>query len=304
MKTSLLVARKWADGDDTTKDYPIFMAIADHIGYDSTGRSDANDIPRIAAHFRNGTGSADDKIIRARKCAASKRLDPLYHYLEPIIEDGFRRAPHPTHALSAVAEGAIQSGKSPPGGAMYSVGEVPILLIGNIGADGTLTLDSLNYADDDFFAANRTRSAVSPLDILIAKDGATTGKIGLVPHDFGLERCLVSEHIFRLSIGTSLPGDEDPPPDELNDRKALNAYYVFFFLKSWLGQQQIAREISGGAQGGITKSFVERIRVPVPPMDERAEFVRRAREEYDAYLASVARAEEQYRAFQQSLSLE
>lgn len=303
MKTSLLIARKWAEGEDAAKDYPIFMAIADHIGYDSTGRSDANDLPRIAAHYQNGTGGSDDKIIRALKSAAVKRLDPLYHYLGPIIEDGFRDMPYPTHTLSAVAEGAIQSGKSPPGGAMYSVGDIPILLIGNIGADGTLTLDGLNYADDEFFAANRNRSAVSPLDILIAKDGATTGKIGLVPPDFALERCLVSEHIFRLSVGASLPGDEDPPADELDARKELNARYVFFFLKSWLGQQQIAREISGGAQGGITKAFVERIRIPVPPVDERAEFVRRARDEYDAYLASVARAEERYRAFQQSLSL-
>ncbi len=89
----------------------------------------------------------------------------------------------------------------------------------------------------------------------------------------------------------------------MNDRKELNAYYVFFFLKSRLGQLQIAREISGGAQGGITKSFVERIRIPVPPLRERREFVRRTRDEYDAYLASVARAEERYGMFQESLSL-
>ncbi len=125
MKTSLLIARKRAEGEGAAADYPIFMAIADHIGYDSTGRGDANDLPRIAAHFRNGTGGADEKIMRAPKSAAVKRLDPLYHYLGPIIEDGFGDAPYPTHTLGAVAEGAIQSGKSPPGGAMHSAGGRP-----------------------------------------------------------------------------------------------------------------------------------------------------------------------------------
>ena len=304
MKTSLLIARKWADGEeDAAGDYPIFMAMADHIGYDSTGRSDANDLPQIAAHFQNGTGGADDKIIRVRKSAASGRLDPLYHHLGPVIDGAFKDMPHPAHPLRSAAESAIQSGKSPRGGAKYSAGDIPILLVGNITPYGTLTLDDLYCVDDEFFDAARDRSAIKPLDILIAKDGAATGKVGLVPRDFELTRCLVSEHIFKLSVGASLPGDGEPASDELDARKELNAYYIFFFLKSWLGQQQIAREISGGAQGGITKAFVERIRIPIPPLTARAEFVRRAREEYDTYLASAARAEEQYRVFQKSLSI-
>ena len=303
MKTSLLIARKWADGEDAAADYPIFMAMADRIGYDSTGRSDDNDLPQIAAHFRNGTGGADDKIIRVRKSAADERLDPLYHCLGPVIDGAFGDMPYPAHSLRSAAETAIQSGKSPRGGAKYSDGDIPILLVRNITPYGALALDDLYYVDDEFFDATRDRSAIKPLDILIAKDGATTGKVGLVPQDFGFTRCLVSEHIFKLSVGASLPGDEVPASDELDARKELNAYYVFFFLKSWLGQQQIAREISGGAQGGITKAFVERIRIPISPLAERTEFVRRAREEYDAYLASAARAEEQYRVFQQSLSI-
>jgi type I restriction enzyme M protein len=39
---------KWKD-----KDYPIFMAIADHIGYDATGREDpVNDLKTIVSEFR------------------------------------------------------------------------------------------------------------------------------------------------------------------------------------------------------------------------------------------------------------
>ncbi len=303
MKTSLLVARKWAESEDSTVDYPIFMAIAEHIGYDATVRPDTNDLPRLTTHFRNGTGSSDDNIVRIRRGEVVKRLDPLYYYLGPIIDKAFEEIPYSIHSLRSIVEETIQSGKSPRGGATYSVGNIPILLVGNITPYGTLTLEDINYTNEEFFESNRARSGVNPMDILIAKDGATTGKVGLVPSDFDFDRCLINEHIFKFSVGPVLPGDDDPRHDELDERKRLNTYYLFFFLKSWLGQQQVTREISGGAQGGITKTFVERIRIPIPPISERAQFVERARAEYDSYLSLVAGAEEQYGLFLNSLSL-
>ena len=304
MRTSLVVARKWADGEDRNAHYPIFMAIAEHIGYDATARPDANDLPSLSAHFHNSTGTLDDKIVRVSKddLSGTMRLDPLYHYLGPIIERELGNIPYPVHSLGSIVEETIQSGKSPKGGATYSVGNVPILLVGNITSQGTLTLEGLNYASEDFFEANRAKASVRPMDILIAKDGATTGKVGLVPPNFGIEQCLFSEHIFRLSVGDCLPGDE-PRPNKSDELKELNTYYLFFFLKSWLGQQQIARQVSGGAQGGITKTFVENIRIPIPPAVERARFVERARQEYDNYLSLTSQAHRQYDRFIDSLSL-
>lgn len=307
MRTSLVVARKWDETDDRDTDYPIFMAIAEHIGYDATARPDSNDLPDIVAHFRNGTGAIEDKIVRVRRRDVAQsqtmRLDTLYHYLGPIIEREFENISYPVGSLGSIVEEPIQSGKSPKGGAKYSVGDVPILLVGNITEAGTLTLDDLNYADEDFYEANRAKAAVNPLDILIAKDGATTGKVGLTPPDFEAEQCLFSEHIFRLSVGSTLPGDDAPNSDEAAALKELNTYYLFFFLKSRLGQQQIARQISGGAQGGITKTFVENIRIPIPPISERARFVENARREYDNYLELTNHAQAQYQRFTDSLSL-
>ena len=166
-----------------------------------------------------------------------------------------------------------------------------------------MTLDNINYATEGFFEANRDKAAVKPMDILIAKDGATTGKAGLVPPDFAITQCLFSEHIFRISIGAHLPGDEPQPNESLDELKELNTYYIFFFLKSWLGRQQIARQVSGGAQGGITKTFVENIRIPVPAIQERAHLVQRTRQEYDNYLSLTIQANEQYNRFIDSLSM-
>ena len=305
MRTSLVVARKWTDSERRDADYPIFMAIAEHIGYDATARPDTNDLHILSDHFHNSTGALDDKIVRIRACslAGTKRLDPLYHYLGPIIEREFEHIPYPVHSLGSIVEEPIQSGKSPRGGATYSVGNVPILLVGNITPQGTLTLENINYATEDFFEANRDKAAVKPMDILIAKDGATTGKAGLVPPDFAITQCLFSEHIFRISIGAHLPGDKPQPNEPLDELKELNTHYIFFFLKSWLGRQQIARQVSGGAQGGITKTFVENIRIPVPAIQERAHLVQRTRQEYDNYLSLMNQANEQYNRFIDSLSI-
>ena len=304
MKTSLLIAKKWEPSDDRTGDYPIFMALANNIGYDATGRPDSNDLPALLGYFMNGTGSLDDSVARVSVKAVqdSGRLDPQYYVLGPIIEREFNNIPHRTCELNQLVSQTIQSGKSPKGGAKYSVGDIPILLVGNITGDGSISLDDLSYVDGEFFTSNQDKGGVNPLDILIAKDGATTGKVGLVPEDFPVERCLINEHIFKFAVKAAFPGDEDGSPEETEERVRLNTYYLFFFLKSWLGQQQIVREISGGAQGGITRKFVENIRIPIPPVDQRRDIVQMAQLEYGRYLNLAEQAREQYQLFEASLS--
>ena len=244
MRTSLVFARKWVTGEPRDQDYSIFMAIADHIGYDATARPDENDLPGLLDHYRNGTGELDDKIIHVRRSKLSNtmRLDPIYSYLGPIIQHEFDRIPYPIHTLHEIAGETIQSGKSPSGGAKYSVGDLPIILMGNIVSDGRIDLlRDACFIEEEFFEANRERASVHPLDILIAKDGATTGKVGLIPAEFDQERCLINEHIFKLTIGPTLPEDVVGPAseDEAEEHRQINTWYIFFFLKSWLGQQQI-----------------------------------------------------------------
>ena len=304
MKTSMLIAKKWEPGDNRTADYPVFLASANHIGYDATGRPDSNDLPVLLENFTNGTGAIENGITRVsiKSITNSGRLDPQYYILEPIIEREFDNIPFPTTELNQLVSQAIQSGKSPKGGAKYSIGDIPILLVGNITVDGSINLDDLSYVDEDFFSGNQEKGGINPLDILIAKDGATTGKIGLVPEDFVLDRCLINEHIFKLTVKAEFPGDEEYPLEGMAERVRINTYYLFFFLKSWLGQQQIVREISGGAQGGITRKFVENIRVPIPPIEQRRNIVQMAQQEYGRYINLTEQAREQYQHFEASLS--
>lgn len=52
IKASLLFLRKWGEYDDKEADYPIFMAMADHVGYTATDRKDTNDLPSIVEAYR------------------------------------------------------------------------------------------------------------------------------------------------------------------------------------------------------------------------------------------------------------
>ncbi len=52
VKSSLLFLRKKEDGERTSN-YPIFMAVAEHIGYDATGRKDPiNDLEKIIEEYK------------------------------------------------------------------------------------------------------------------------------------------------------------------------------------------------------------------------------------------------------------
>lgn len=48
------------------------------------------------------------------------------------------------------------------------------------------------------------------------------------------------------------------------------------FLHGALGQMQLKRQVSGGAQGGITKEFIDAIKIPVPPLKVQEQIVSRA----------------------------
>ena len=52
VKASLLFLRKRKKGEDREQDYPIFMAMAEHVGYTATGKDDDSDLPAIVEAYR------------------------------------------------------------------------------------------------------------------------------------------------------------------------------------------------------------------------------------------------------------
>lgn len=138
---------------------------------------------------------------------------------------------------------SLETGKRPTGGAVES--GVPSLGGEHLNADGTFKLDSMKYVPEDFFRTIR-KGLIQQDDILVVKDGATTGKTAYVAESFPFKEAAINEHLFLLRA---------------NPEKAYSKF-LYYLLRSKHGNAQILLDFRGAAQGGITKGFVERVLVP------------------------------------------
>jgi hypothetical protein len=267
MQTSIVFMERRGENDPVSQrwgDYPVFMAMAGHVGYDSTGRDvAANDLPAIIEAYRTGRETERAKWVTPRHIQQSlrvqelrdsfdlDRMDPKYYFLATEIDGALSQIPHTLKRLANVAT-SIKSGTRPAGRAQYFAGTVPSLEGGNITPYGSIDLSDVKFVPDEFHL-DHLESAIKPRDILIVKDGATTGKVAIVPDGFAYAECNINEHLFKVTV-----------------EEGLDPYYVFAFLYGDLGQRQIQRVITGGAQKGITRDAVRNILVPVPPRDVQA----------------------------------
>ena len=115
-------------------------------------------------------------------------------------------------------------------------------------------------------------------DILIVKDGATTGKIGYVDSGLPLPAA-VNEHVFRLAV----------------DTPRVWPRYVYYHLLSPIGNHQILQDYRGATVGGISQDFPEKVKFPLPSITdqqriagqlEQADRLRRTRR-YDLELSDA-----------------
>ena len=136
--------------------------------------------------------------------------------------------------------GELQSGKRPKGGASKDSGTIPSIGGEHLNKDGGFDLEKLKYIDEKFFRT-LNKGVIKENDILIVKDGATTGKVSFVDNKFPYKKAAINEHLFSLRVDTTVA---DPK-------------YVFLFLKSPQGQKQILKDFRGAAIGGISRGFVE-----------------------------------------------
>lgn len=140
----------------------------------------------------------------------------------------------------------IMSGQRPKGGVGNIEEGIPSLGGEHISKDGEILYNEMKYIPKEFEVQHKS-TRIKLNDILICKDGATTGKVGLIDESFKYKLANINEHVFILRL---LP--------------EYNARYVFTLLKSKLGQEQILRKVSGGAQGGITPEVFNDVFVPLP----------------------------------------
>ena len=88
-------------------------------------------------------------------------------------------------------------------------------------------------------------------DVLVVKDGATTGKTGFFPYDIP---AAVNEHVFIIRA-----------------RNSVDSYYLYSVVRSDEFQENLKPFIRG-IIGGINLD-VRRIQIPLPPLEVQREIV-------------------------------
>jgi len=127
---------------------------------------------------------------------------------------------------------------------------VPLIRVNNINKDGSFNFNELVYISEIKFEKLK-RSAVYPGDILLAKTGATIGKVSIFPKEF--EKGLIASSCAKISI---------------NKNKAYTIY-VFYFLLSEFGYKQILALSTGATRPTINLNPISKITIPLPPLPEQ-----------------------------------
>jgi type I restriction enzyme M protein len=148
--------------------------------------------------------------------------------------------------LASVVE--IQNGSRDKGGALES----GISSIGGeqIDEKGNIRFNKMKYVSEDHFRS-MTKGVLRSGDVLIVKDGATTGKIGFFAHDIP---AAVNEHVFILRA-----------------KESVEPQYLYRCVRAEAFQDKLRPYIKG-IIGGISLEFGG-ITIPLPPLEVQKEIV-------------------------------
>lgn len=150
----------------------------------------------------------------------------------------------------------LESGKRPEGGVSEYEEGIPSLGGEHINLDGTVSNANMKYVPQTYFD-NAKQGILNELDILICKDGALTGKVALFKkQNFPYEKGMINEHVFILRF------------DNFSTQK-----YMFNILFSKAGQELLKSNITGAAQGGLNRTSLLNIQIPVPPLEVQQKIV-------------------------------
>ncbi|UCE14724.1 MAG: restriction endonuclease subunit S, partial [Candidatus Heimdallarchaeota archaeon] len=150
----------------------------------------------------------------------------------------------------------LETGKRAKGGALKE-GIVASIGGEHINDSGQVVWDNIKYIPEEFYDKSLKQGKVRLNDILVVKDGATTGKVALV-RKLEYSKVAINEHVFIVRS---------------KDETILDPLFLFNLLFSSICQTQIKKRFHG-IVGGINRSDFQTIRIPLPPISIQKEIVR------------------------------
>ena len=247
--------------------YPILMAIAEHVGYDATDRPDENDLLVVDEEgridetrgilgeykcFLTNPSGYDGLCMRTEYGQIEGRFDPNYYRAE-FVEIGqmFAGSPYEFERLGKYIVD-IRYGASVENIYVDSPDGIPLLRITNLRQNEIHLSDvvRLNPA-----LKERIRTAyVREGDLLISRSG-TIGIVAVVSK--AADSFAYGSFMIRFRVNTEI----------------LNPHYVSIICNSLYGHSYFERNTIGAIQGNITISTIKAFEIPIPPLERQKEIV-------------------------------
>ena len=183
---------------------------------------------------------------------SSSRFDPYYHQVYFIgVEQSIKTSNFKSDILQNQLS-FIESGNRPKGGATRD-GE-GILSLGGEYVNNYCEVEvrTAKYIPLEFHQ-NILSTETKLNDILFVKDGATSGKVGMISNDEYVGQN-INEHVFLLRPTIS-----------------VNAFYLVNYLNSRFAQILVKKLIAGATVTGITKDALKSLPIPIPPLSKQKE---------------------------------
>lgn len=180
----------------------------------------------------------------------------------------------------------LENGSRPKGGVQGILEGVPSLGGEHLDNNGDFKFEKIKFIPDDF-ALKMNRGRINENDILIVKDGATTGKTSFVDENFPFELAFVNEHVFIARPFSK-----------------INSKFLFYFLYSKTGYERIMENFTGSAQGGINQKFANNTLIPLAPLAEQNRIVEKLDTlfaQLETIKASMAKVPELLKNFRQQV---
>ena len=141
----------------------------------------------------------------------------------------------------------FETGKRPKGGVGGITEGIPSIGGEHLEFNGDFDFTNIRFIPEDFFHEMNS-GVIKKQDVLVVKDGATTGKTSFVSDAFPYEKAAINEHIFILR----------------SDKTKITPKYLFYWMMSPLGQKAVQDNFKGTAQGGINTSFFKNSFIEYP----------------------------------------
>ena len=272
VKSSLLFVQKKRKIDTSFENYPIFMAIAEQIGYDATGREtpDQNDFPEILKQYKEfepgslrlgpfhgqrppdggpwGKPQWKNQIFLINRDELEDRIDP-YYYKPEFINNYSKVRSIPNKPLGEL----IHFSKETWNQKDYFIHKFPYIEIGGINIK---TGEINNISEIEISKApRRAKMVIRKNDILISTTAPSKGAICLIDKSFdGFIASTGFAVIRKIQTG-------------------LCRKYLFYALRWNSTLKQFEQRSSGGLYPHITKKSLGEVLIPLPSKETQNRIV-------------------------------